>query len=185
MKDDTRPMDNEDDLFRPPAPCPYRIGTAKLHLPVKGLAATLALLQRAGRRESGVFWYGLRQLDGSCQVQYVVAPQQRMHWGNYGVSAAALAEVVRRLPGGWKPLAQVHSHPGTRVEHSNYDDQMASSRKALSLVFPHYGRPTQPFPADVGVHEWQADYWHLLQPHQAAERVVLVDGDVRVEDLRS
>ena len=98
MKDDTRPMDNEDDLFRPPAPCPYRIGMARLHLPVKGLAATLALLQRAGGRESGVFWYGPRQLDGSCQVQYVVAPQQRMHWGNYSVSAAALAAAFLQSP---------------------------------------------------------------------------------------
>ena len=77
-----------------------------------------------------------------------------------------------------------YSHPGARVEHSNYDDQMASSRRALSLVFPHYGRLTQPFPADVGVHEWQNDYWHLLALHQAAQRVVLVDGDVRAEDLR-
>jgi hypothetical protein len=177
-------MDDEDDLFRPPPPCPYQPGAAQLHVPMTALTATLTLLQRAGRRESGVFWYGARQPDGSGQVAYVVAPRQRMSWGNYHVPAAALAEVVHRLPEGWKPLAQVHSHPGVRVEHSNYDDRMASSRKALSLVFPFYGRLSSAFSAGVGVHEWQADYWHLLAPDIASQRVVLTDGEVRVEDFR-
>ncbi|HUO22703.1 MAG TPA: Mov34/MPN/PAD-1 family protein [Caulobacteraceae bacterium] len=177
-------MDDEDDLFRPPPPCPYQPSAVQLHVPMTALTATLTLLQRAGRRESGVFWYGARHPDGGGQVAYVVAPRQRMSWGNYGVSATALAEVVHRLPDGWKPLAQVHSHPGGRVEHSNYDDRMASSRKALSLVFPFYGRLNSVFPVGVGVHEWQNDYWHLLPPDTAAKRVVLTDGEVRVEDFR-
>jgi hypothetical protein len=184
MKDGLRLMDDEDDLYRPLAPCPYQPGVARLLLPRSALTATLALLQRAGRRESGVFWYGVRDPGGSGRVSYVVAPQQRMSWSNYSVSAAALAEAVRRLPDGHKPLAQIHSHPGARVEHSNYDDRMASSRKALSLVFPFYGHMTGPFPIEVGDHEWQANYWHLLPQEIAAARVVLVDGEVQVEDLR-
>ena len=79
----------------------------------------------------------------------------------------------------------MHSHPGLSVEHSTYDDRMASSRRALSLVFPCYGRcPNAAFPTGVGVHEWQSDYWHLLDLERARRRVVVVDGGVKVEDFR-
>ncbi|HJU08321.1 MAG TPA: hypothetical protein VJ727_07570 [Rhodanobacteraceae bacterium] len=117
-------------------------------------------------------------------MAYVVAPRQRMSWGNYLVSAQALTEVVRRLPDIWKPLAQIHSHPGANVEHSRYDDEMASSRKALSMVFPFYGNHAPAFPSGVGVHEWQNEYWHLLDEQSAKARVILVPGEVQVEDLR-
>ena len=104
--------------------------------------------------------------------------------GNYTIPADALAEVVYRLPDDWKPLAQVHSHPGKRVEHSSYDDRMMSSRRALSLVFPVYGRSDEPFPVGIGIHEWQNDYWHLLDLASAEGRVVIVNGTVQVEDMR-
>ena len=117
-------------------------------------------------------------------MAYVVAPRQRMSWGNYYISAQALGEVVHKLPSNWKPLAQVHSHPGMSVEHSNYDDRMVSSRRVLSLVFPSYGRGGRPFPFGVGMHEWQGNYWHLLDVEMAQRRVVVVGGSVRVEDLR-
>jgi hypothetical protein len=178
-------MEDEDDLLRPRPVHPYRPVDLQLRVPASALTATLELLCRAGRRESGVFWYGPRDYVGNGEVAYVVAPRQRMSWGNYAVSGEALAEVVNRLLDGWKPLAQVHSHPGSRVEHSNYDDRMASSRRALSLVFPLYGRDTgEQFPAGVGVHEWQDDYWHLLDSGFARRRVILVDGTVQVEDMR-
>jgi hypothetical protein len=177
-------MDSEDDLFRPPPPCPYVPVDLELRVPVTALDATLALLRRAGRRESGLFWYGQRDCVGNGTVAYVVAPRQRMSWGNYAISAQALGEVVHRLPDNWKPLAQVHSHPGARAEHSNYDDRIVSSHRVLSLVFPSYGRGGGPFPAGVGVHEWQNEYWHLLDLASAQRRVVLIDGTTRMEDLR-
>jgi len=114
----------------------------------------------------------------------VVSPRQQMRWGNYHVSAEALAEVVHRVPEGWKPLAQVHSHPGKWVEHSSYDDEMVSSHRILSLVFPSYGRKTRGFLHGVGVHEWQNGYWHRLDPDSAKKRICPSDGEVRVEDMR-
>lgn len=176
--------DREDELTRPPPRTPYRCVAQRLQVPHDGLSATLALLRRANRRESGVLWYGKRDATGNGMLAYVVAPRQRMSWGNYHVPADALAEVVCRLPADWKPLAQLHSHPGLGVEHSRYDDRMASSRRALSLVFPFHGRHDSTFPLGVGVHEWQDDYWHLLSLQQAARRVVLCDGTVTVDDLR-
>lgn len=91
---------------------------------------------------------------------------------------------MHRLPDDWKPLAQIHSHPGIRVEHSNYDDRMMSSRRALSLVFPAYGHPRSSFPHGVGVHEWQNEYWHLLDEAKAKRRVIVADGNVKIEDFR-
>lgn len=179
-------MDNEreDFLRRPPPPHPYRPVDLQLRVPIEAVNATLSLLQRAARRESGLFWYGERDSQGNGTVAYVVAPRQRMSWGNYHISPEALAEVAQRLPAHWKPLAQVHSHPGIGVEHSTYDDRMANSRRSLSLIFPFYGHAGAPFPTGVGVHELQSEYWHLLSLQQAARRVLLTEGRVQVEDLR-
>jgi len=177
-------MDIEDELRRPPPIYPYQPVDLQLLVPLDALSATLALLRRAGRNESGLFWYGPRDSSGNGTVAYVVAPRQRMSWGNYAVSAQALGEIVHRLPDNWKTLAQVHSHPGAGVEHSNYDDRMVISHRVLSLVFPFYGRGSGPFPVGVGVHEWQNEYWHLLDFELAQPRVLLIEGRARVEDLR-
>lgn len=178
------PLENEDELRRPLPPQPYRPVVQCLRIPVGALRATLQLLQKAGRRESGLFWYGIRDAAGNGVVHYVVAPQQTMTWGNYHIASDALSAVVHKLPDDWRPLAQVHSHPSLRVEHSNYDDRMASSRKSLSLVFPAYGKWNASFPQGVGIHEWQNDYWHLLDDHAASRRVETVNGDVKVDDFR-
>lgn len=177
--------DDEELLKRPPPARPYRPGAAVLDLPREGLLGTLALLQRAGPRESGAIWYGDRHADGGGLVRLVVAPRQAMRRGNYEIPADAVAEIVHQLPDGWGPLAQVHSHPGVWVEHSRYDDAMALSQRALSLVFPMYGRyPPTSFPVGVGVHERQDRYWHLLPDDAAARRVRVVGGTAQVVDLR-
>lgn len=79
-------MENEDELRRPPPPRPYQATGLQLSVPSDALSGTLALLQRAGRRESGVFWYGTRDAVGNGVVRYAVAPRQRMTWGNYLVA---------------------------------------------------------------------------------------------------
>lgn len=177
-------MELEDELRRPPPPRPYQVATARLEIPLSGLKATILLLQRAGRLESGLFWYGTRDAAGNGRVSYVVAPQQRMSWANYSISAKSMTDIVNGLRDGWRPLAQVHSHPGMHVEHSNYDDRMASIRSALSLVFPDYGHVRGPFPNSVGVHEFQSNYWYLLNNETALRRVGVCDGDVGVDDFR-
>ncbi|MCK1394301.1 Mov34/MPN/PAD-1 family protein [Bradyrhizobium sp. 1] len=177
-------MDAEDSLRRPPPKRPYAPVAQVLKVPVQALEATLSLLQRAGDRESGLFWYGDRDAAGNGIVRHVAAPRQMMSWGNFHIAPEALAEIVHRLPQGCKPLAQIHSHPGSGVEHSNYDDRMMSSQRSLSLVFPSYGTAWEAFPEGVGVHEWQIDYWHLLDATQAHRRVIVTDGSATVEDLR-
>jgi hypothetical protein len=108
-------MDDEGFLRRPPVPRPYVPHDRILAVPESALRATLALalLQQAGSRESGVFWYGLRRETGSGTVQAVIAPRQAMSRGNYHVSPDAMSEMVGSLhEHNWKPLAQIHSHSG-------------------------------------------------------------------------
>lgn len=177
-------MDSEGDLIRPVPAVPYRPSGIVLLAPLSAIAATERLLQRAGRRESAVMWYGMRDAQGNARVSHVIAPKQTMSWGNYSIAANALAQAVHRLPQECKALAQIHSHPGLHVEHSNYDDRMISSTKLLSIVFPHYGRTRDPFPHGIGVHEWQHGYWHLLALKDSQRRIQVADQHVSVEDLR-
>lgn len=164
-------MANDEGRRTPPLTS-YRPTGLILEAPLDAIEATLAMLQRAGARESGLFWYGQRGEKRSV-VTSVRAPRQLMNPFNYRVTAEAMREVGASLADDLRPLAQIHSHPGHFVEHSPYDDEMASSRRALSLVFPHYGRLISPGLQRVGVHEWQDDYWHLLTPAQALSRVVV------------
>lgn len=54
-------------------PRPYVPHDRTLAVPESALRATLALLQQAGSRESGVFWYGQRRETRSGTVQAVIA----------------------------------------------------------------------------------------------------------------
>ncbi len=177
-------MELEDELRRPAPSRLYQPAAARLEIPLSGLKATILLLQRAGRRESGLFWYGTKDAAGNGRVNYVVAPQQRMGWANYSISAKSMTDIVNGLHEGWRPLAQVHSHPGAGVEHSNYDDRMASIRSALSVVYPNYGHLRGAFPDGIGIHEFQNNYWYLLDHETASRRVQVCDGEVGVDDFR-
>ena len=184
-------------IRRLPPSSPYVLPEQRvLRVPVPALAKTRAVFApyaRPGYRvEACCFWYGAYDEETGCGcVEAVVVPRQENHWGHYHVTADAMAEVsAATSPLGWRNLSQVHTHPGVGVEHSRYDDEHANSRKALSIVLPHYGRIPRRWPDGVGVHEFQGGYWHLLTPGDAARRVVVVRTSVRdrhpvqVVDLR-
>src|SRR5258708_5402764 len=123
-------MDDEDFLGRPHAPAPYVPAAKTLTLPTSALRATGTMLQRAGARESAAFWHGPPAAAGTGPVRAVIAPRQTMARGNYHVSPAGMSAMVDLLPDGtWKPLAQIHSHPGAGIEHSRYDDEMVASTR--------------------------------------------------------
>lgn len=177
-------MLNEGAGRRASAPCRYRYDGSTLILPRNAWNGTLVLLQKAGRRESCVFWYGTRD-NKRAQVLGAIAPRQKMSWGNYHVEPDAMSEMVDLLPEGWRPLAQIHSHPGRIVEHSRYDDEMVSSKRILSIVFPRYGLKSWPWPYGVGVHEYQSGYWHRLSFLNSWRRVRIGrPADLLIEDLR-
>ena len=156
----------------------YTLAPQKLIVPAHALAVTLEVLRKCVRLETCCFWYGTGDRGASeVRVAAVVVPRQRQTWGNYQVSVEGIRAMSEHVsPYGLRNLAQVHSHPGDNVEHSSYDDEMANSRKALSLVFPRYGHWNSGWPAGVGVHEFQNGYWHLLRDSDAAKRVSVQQG---------
>lgn len=176
----------DEDFSRRPPTTPYSWSGHVLMTPRTAIEATLKMLQRSGRREACAFWYGTRDAIGNGRVEAVFAPRQVMRPGNYDVPAAAMSEMVAMIAEtGWKPLVQVHSHPGVHVEHSLYDDKMVSSRRALSLVIPSYGSWTGSWPEGVGIHEHQNGYWHLLTAEDAARRMTVeAMRSVLIRDFR-
>ena len=177
-------MIDEFSELRAPPRRRYTPSGGVLIVPKNIVVETQNLLCLAGKLEACVFWYGVRE-GNRATVAAVRAPRQTATRFNYHVNEVAMSLMSRTLDDEWRPLAQVHSHPGRSVEHSPYDDAMVASKRALSIVFPNYGKIAGSWPCGIGVHEWQVDYWHLLTPVQAVARVLLADStDISVEDLR-
>lgn len=164
-------------LWRPRPPTSYTPSGKVLTVPATALAETIAKLRRERTTEAACMWLGLLDDDGNGTVTAVVVPKQINRPYNYIVPAAAVMEVSRIARArGWTVVGAVHSHPGSIVEHSTYDDEMTPSRRAVSLVMPSYGDWRRPWPQGIGVHEYADKYWHLLSDEHARKRVTLADG---------
>jgi len=152
----------------------YARPSGVLWLPTQALEITISVLRQYQRQEAACFWYGLRDGTDNGFVKAVIAPFQLNRRGNYRIPSASISAVSSATrPAGWVCLAQVHSHPGSFVEHSSYDDENASSQRILSVVIPNYGLWSVPWPAGIGVHECQNEYWHQLSDFDAAQRIQL------------
>ena len=160
---------------RRPAPDqPYRRPSAVLHLPEAALEMTASLLRSYRCLEAACFWYGTRDAVDNGFVTAVVVPIQTNKWGNYRVSGKCVSAMsAATRPSGWLCLAQVHSHPGSFVQHSEYDNEHASSQRILSVVFPTYGHWNSEWPHGIGIHEFQNGFWHQLSLEDADQRVQL------------
>jgi hypothetical protein len=165
----------EEDLIRRPPPNePFHPTGAHLDFAPVVIDLTIQVFGPFSRRrvEAGCFWYGVEGPDGSGRVRAVVVPAQLNFRGWYTVGAAAMTLLSDLTRGrGWVNLAQVHTHPGSWVEHSTYDDAHANSRRALSVVLPCYGKWHGVWPERVGIHEYQKGYWHRLSDELAVQRI--------------
>jgi proteasome lid subunit RPN8/RPN11 len=170
--------ESEPEGARPRPETPYQAGSQVLRVPRSALARALEVFQQAAQRECCCFWYGVRDgADVISEVRAVIIPRQRQARRNYLVPVDAMRDVQRRAgPLGMVNLAQLHSHPGPHVDHSLYDDEMANSRRALSVVVPNYGHWRNDWPSGVGIHEFQAGFWHRLDDALVQRRVAIVDG---------
>lgn len=169
--------EDDADLWREPPPSPYVWGGQCLEVSAATLALTAAALRSTGRREAGCLWLGPMDDEGNARTEAVIMPKQLNRAGNYAVAAGAMLEVANvARPRGWTVVGAIHSHPGTFVEHSRFDDQMTPSRRAVSIVFPCYGHWQAPWPKALGVHSYACDYWHLLTDADAAMRVQVMSG---------
>lgn len=169
-------IEDDSTLWRQRPPTPYRPTGRTTKACSLVLAATLRALRSTGRTEAGCLWLGKFEAGGDAIVEAVVVPKQTNRPRNYSIAAGAMQQVaVIARPRKWTLVAAVHSHPGSSVEHSEYDDQMVPSRSALSLVFANYGVSQNKWPDGIGVHEFSDNYWHLLPGSDAARRVVFTD----------
>jgi hypothetical protein len=105
-------------------------------------------------------------------------PNAEMHPRYFSVSADAMSEAgqhFRRF--GLERLAQVHTHPGRNVDHSEFDDENAYSQMngAISVVLPHYAR-YRPELKDCGVHITDELGWARLGASDIQKFIRVVPG---------
>ncbi len=136
---------------------------------------TSTLLYSMRNMEACCFWFGARPSSGAAAVSGILIPRQLNNRGHYHVEASAMIEIANVARArGWKNLAQIHSHPTAEVTHSGYDDEMANSRRALSLVFPDYGY----MPGMWRFRSWLCRIWPVVLPDEIGIHA-FIDGKWR------
>ena len=134
--------------------------------------------------EGVAYWAGRRITEG-CLLTTCIAPAAITSRGSFETSARANARVIAYLGTvGLELIAQVHSHPGDFVGHSDGDDRRALMpyEGFLSIVVPNYGRDgMRPF-TKCGVHLFESSRFRRLTVDDVERRFRVVDSFV---DLRS
>jgi proteasome lid subunit RPN8/RPN11 len=80
-------------------------------------------------------------------------------------------------------LAQVHSHPGAFIEHSEGDDEMVLMpfERMISIVVPHYARYGLRPLENLGIHQYQDGGWVTANRESVASAITILPGTA---DLR-
>jgi hypothetical protein len=105
------------------------------------LPATFTALRRCGggERECVVYWLG--PSDHPSVVDHVLQPPHTASRVHYEIDTNWVTELFLELRATRRSVrAQVHTHPGSSVEHSHTDDSfaLAPSVGFVSLVLPHF-----------------------------------------------
>jgi len=90
--------------------------------------------------EGLVYWCGKKNHD-TVSISLVIAPKTTSDWGYISTSNRANFDLVKTLAQRNQiHIGQVHSHPGTLVDHSDGDDLDASFKTEglISIVVPNY-----------------------------------------------
>ena len=129
---------------------------------------TVRLLQESSdvlsAHEGIIYWAG-KTTDVAWIVTTSIAPSAITTWGSFETSAASNAEVIGFLSRyGLELLAQVHSHPGFYVDHSDGDDKGALMpyEDYLSLVVPYHGSAGMLPLTQCGIHRFNKGLFKRL-----------------------
>jgi len=151
------------------------------------LKRTATVLRQSGNKEQsheGVAYWAGRRGGNDCVVTTCIAPAARTTYGSFDISSETNARVVMYLASaGLELLAQVHSHPGAAVGHSDGDDDRALMpyEGFLSIVVPHYGgRGMRPLTI-CGVHVFERGGFRRLASAEIEDRFRIFD---EIVDLR-
>jgi hypothetical protein len=96
----------------------------------------------SGVRECVVYWVAETRSTAVAEVVGVVHPAHRASGFDYAVDGAWLTRFfLRRAERAQCLVAQVHTHPGPRTDHSFIDDQfvVVPSPGFVSIVVPNFG----------------------------------------------
>lgn len=129
--------------------------------------------------EGIVFWGG-RETSAGVFIMTAIIPVAEHSPGRVYVSELNVLEVVRDLRRHQLGLvAQVHSHPGADIRHSDGDDRMvvAPFEGMLSIVVPHYAKFGMASLQSCAIHQMQDTAWTLCTSGLESLRVLeeLVD----------
>jgi hypothetical protein len=136
-------------------------------------SATEAYLHRESTNkwsEAVAYWAGSKSVTEHV-VTTLLLPKAQTSWGSFEVSRTANAEVVSVLSKSkLKLIAQVHTHPGEWVEHSQGDEVGATMahENFLSIVVPTYGVGGMRALTECGVHRFENGAFRQLGPEEVA-----------------
>jgi len=132
------------------------------------LPETMRVLQRSrdaqSAHESIVYWAG-KTTDSAWIITTSIAPTAVTTWGSFQTSAASNAGVITFLATHeLELLAQVHSHPGSCVDHSDGDDEGALMpyENYLSLIVPNYAKKGMLPLTSCGIHRFNTGQFKRL-----------------------
>jgi len=134
--------------------------------------------------EGVAYWAGQHVGDGVL-LTTCIAPAAITTRGSFETSVCANAQVVAYLGAAQLELiAQVHSHPGDFVGHSDGDDRRALMpyEGFLSIVVPHYGREGMRPLNNCGVHLFDNSRFRRLTDAEIDMRFRVADA---FKDFRS
>lgn len=149
---------------------------------------TERILREYEPHEGIVYWAGISNGD-SVSISMAIAPQAETHEGQFVVNHLSNANVVLCLHEYKKShIGQVHSHPGSLVDHSGLDDRQAAFRREglLSLVVPCYGSKGMLPLTECGVHRFKKKtFFRLGNKYVRTHFPIIPATDSILIDLRN
>lgn len=136
------------------------------------------------KHEGVAYWAGKRAGDNSI-VTTCIAPEASTTDGSFQTSSRTNAQIIMCLAQeGLELLAQVHSHPGSWVDHSRGDDKMALMpyEGFFSIVVPNYGYDGMWPLTQCGIHRFTSNRFRRLSKDEVEKAFRVTPG---VLDLRT
>jgi hypothetical protein len=160
-------------------------------VPSEAISHTERILREYGRKkpphEGLVYWGGRREGD-RITVSILIAPKTSSDYGRVSTSPRSNFDVVRLLNKyNGVQVAQVHSHPGTWVDHSPGDDDWAAFKVngLLSIVVPRYCSTGMTPMSICGIHRYMYGEFIKLSPDYIKSRFRIENSEGLVfQDLR-
>lgn len=138
------------------------------------------------QHEDVLYWAGCA-LDGTWVLTSCIRPGATTAEGSFSTSATDNARVVAYIAKHHLSLlAQVHTHPDSRVDHSRGDDLGAFMRFEgyLSFVVPNYGsRGILPI-STCGVHQYRGQQFRRLREREVDTLFAVLPIGVDYRELR-